>query len=110
MATVLIVDDDAGLREGLAEALTDLGHRTVPDGHIALETAVQERFDAAVRANKTHPGKVWGASRLTAAAFLFLAFWIALPDTGERSKAIATIDEPRGPNVLALGRPCATAE
>ncbi len=26
MATVLIVDDDAALREGLAEALTDLGH------------------------------------------------------------------------------------
>lgn len=27
MATVLIVDDDAALREGLAEALTDLGHK-----------------------------------------------------------------------------------
>ena len=26
MATVLIVDDDAALREGLAETLTDLGH------------------------------------------------------------------------------------
>ncbi|MBC9980808.1 sigma-54-dependent transcriptional regulator, partial [Bradyrhizobium campsiandrae] len=26
MATVLIIDDDAALREGLAEALTDLGH------------------------------------------------------------------------------------
>lgn len=26
MATILIVDDDAALREGLAEALTDLGH------------------------------------------------------------------------------------
>ena len=26
MANVLIVDDDAALREGLSEALTDLGH------------------------------------------------------------------------------------
>jgi DNA-binding NtrC family response regulator len=26
MATVLIVDDDAALRESLAETLTDLGH------------------------------------------------------------------------------------
>jgi two-component system NtrC family response regulator len=48
MATVLIVDDDAALREGLAETLTDLGHRTIaaPDGRIALEAAAQERIDA----------------------------------------------------------------
>ena len=29
MATVLIVDDDAALREGIAETLADLGHRSV---------------------------------------------------------------------------------
>ena len=48
MATVLIVDDDAGLREGVAETLIDLGHRTIaaPDGRIALEAAAQERIDA----------------------------------------------------------------
>jgi DNA-binding NtrC family response regulator len=48
MATVLIVDDDAGLREGLAETLIDLGHRAIaaPDGGIALEAAAQERIDA----------------------------------------------------------------
>jgi DNA-binding NtrC family response regulator len=48
MATVLIVDDDAALREGVAETLIDLGHRTIaaPDGRIALEAAAQERIDA----------------------------------------------------------------
>jgi len=29
MATILIVDDDAALRDGLAETVTDLGHRAV---------------------------------------------------------------------------------
>jgi two-component system NtrC family response regulator len=32
MATILIVDDDSGLREGLAETITDLGHRAVLAG------------------------------------------------------------------------------
>lgn len=38
MATVLIVDDDAALRDGLAEALTDLGHtpRLAASGREAL--------------------------------------------------------------------------
>ena len=38
MATILIVDDDAALREGLAETLADLGHRAeeAPDGAAAL--------------------------------------------------------------------------
>ncbi|MGH6869634.1 MAG: sigma-54-dependent transcriptional regulator, partial [Methylocella sp.] len=48
MATILIVDDDAALREGLAETLTDLGHRpiAVPNGRIALDVAARERVDA----------------------------------------------------------------
>jgi DNA-binding response OmpR family regulator len=54
MATVLIVDDDAGLREGLAETLIDLGHRAIaaPDGGIALEAAAQERIDAVLLVTK----------------------------------------------------------
>src|SRR5207248_3201655 len=48
MATVLIVDDDAALRDGLAETLADLGHRPIPapNGRVALEVAAQERLDA----------------------------------------------------------------
>ncbi|MGJ4996936.1 sigma-54-dependent transcriptional regulator [Bradyrhizobium sp. HKCCYLS3077] len=38
MATILIVDDDAGLRDGLAETVTDLGHRaqTAASGREAI--------------------------------------------------------------------------
>jgi two-component system NtrC family response regulator len=48
MATILIVDDDAAMREGLAETLSDLGHRAVeaPDGDAALAIAARERLDA----------------------------------------------------------------
>jgi two-component system NtrC family response regulator len=48
MATILIVDDDAAMREGLAETLSDLGHRAVeaPDGNGALAIAARERLDA----------------------------------------------------------------
>src|SRR5712671_5170989 len=48
MATILIVDDDAALREGMAEALVDMGHRAVeaPDGDVALAIAARERVDA----------------------------------------------------------------
>ncbi len=47
MATVLIVDDDAALREGLAETLTDLGHavHTAASGREAL-AAVSPDTDA----------------------------------------------------------------
>jgi DNA-binding NtrC family response regulator len=48
MATILIVDDDAAMREGLAETLGDLGHRAIeaPDGDVALAIAARERLDA----------------------------------------------------------------
>ncbi|MGH6845316.1 MAG: sigma-54-dependent transcriptional regulator, partial [Methylocella sp.] len=48
MATILIVDDDAALQEGLTETLTDLGHRPIsaPNGRIALDVAARERVDA----------------------------------------------------------------
>ncbi len=48
MATILIVDDDAALREGLAEALADMGHRPIeaPDSDVALAIANRERLDA----------------------------------------------------------------
>ena len=48
MATILIVDDDAALREGLAETLVDLGHRPAeaPDGNAALAIAAREQVDA----------------------------------------------------------------
>src|SRR5437588_12247919 len=46
MATILIVDDDAAMREGLAETLTDLGHvpRTASSGREAL-TALSADID-----------------------------------------------------------------
>ena len=48
MATVLIVDDDAALREGLAETLGDLGHRTeeAGDGAAALRRLARPGVDA----------------------------------------------------------------
>ncbi|MDO9712200.1 sigma-54-dependent transcriptional regulator [Paracraurococcus lichenis] len=43
MARILIADDDTGVREGLAEAVSDLGHETVEaaDGETALAAACQ---------------------------------------------------------------------
>ncbi len=48
MATVLIVDDDAALREGLAETLGDLGHQTeeAKDGAAALRRLARPGVDA----------------------------------------------------------------
>jgi DNA-binding NtrC family response regulator len=48
MPTVLIVDDDAALREGLAEALADLGHRAeqAADGPAALTRLARGGVDA----------------------------------------------------------------
>jgi two-component system NtrC family response regulator len=48
MATILIVDDDAGLREGLAETLADLGHTPVEaaDGPAGLRHLQSHGVDA----------------------------------------------------------------
>ena len=48
MARVLIVDDDAVLREGLGEAVADLGHVVVEaaDGHAALDVLAEGGVDA----------------------------------------------------------------
>jgi DNA-binding NtrC family response regulator len=48
MPTILIVDDDAALRDGLAEALADMGHTPLqaPDGETALALVAQRRIDA----------------------------------------------------------------
>ncbi len=48
MARILIIDDDAALREGLAEALADLGHEPVeaPDGAAALAQLAGKGVDA----------------------------------------------------------------
>ena len=48
MATILIVDDDAGLRDGLAEALGDLGHQpqTAGGGREALARLASDHVDA----------------------------------------------------------------
>lgn len=48
MAAVLIIDDDAVVREALAEAVTDLGHRAhaAPSGEAALALLERERVDA----------------------------------------------------------------
>jgi len=60
MATVLIVDDDPALREGLAETLTDLGHavRTAASGREAL--AVISRDTDAVLLDLRMPGGIDG--------------------------------------------------
>jgi DNA-binding NtrC family response regulator len=48
MATILIVDDDAGLRDGLAETIGDLGHQpqTAATGHDALAYLAAHTVDA----------------------------------------------------------------
>ncbi|MGI3778198.1 MAG: sigma-54-dependent transcriptional regulator [Janthinobacterium lividum] len=48
MPTILVCDDDAALREGLAEAIADLGHRVVEaaDGHAALDAVAEGGIDA----------------------------------------------------------------
>jgi DNA-binding NtrC family response regulator len=48
MATVLIVDDDAALRDGLAETVRDLGHvaRLTASGRAALDVMASEPVDA----------------------------------------------------------------
>jgi two-component system NtrC family response regulator len=48
MPTILIVDDDAALRDGLAETLSDLGHRPeqAADGAAALARLAQGGIDA----------------------------------------------------------------
>jgi DNA-binding NtrC family response regulator len=48
MATILIVDDDAGLRDGLAETVSDLGHRpqTATTGREALTRLETDAVDA----------------------------------------------------------------
>jgi DNA-binding NtrC family response regulator len=49
MATILIVDDDAVIREALAEAIRDLGHeaRVAASGNVALKHLDAERIHAA---------------------------------------------------------------
>src|SRR5712691_11823320 len=48
MATILIVDDDTALREGLAETVAELGHRplSVASGREALTRLEREAVDA----------------------------------------------------------------
>ena len=48
MPSILIVDDDAALRDGLAEALADMGHTPVQaaDGETALAILAKGRIDA----------------------------------------------------------------
>jgi DNA-binding NtrC family response regulator len=47
MATILIVDDDAGLRDGLSEAVNDFGHasRLAASGREALSIVASEAID-----------------------------------------------------------------
>ena len=64
MANVLIVDDDAALREGLAETLADLGHRPIaaPDGRIALNIAPMRV--CGIIAQKSLPQHISGRRRI----------------------------------------------
>jgi two-component system NtrC family response regulator len=64
MATILIIDDDAALREGLAETLTDLGHtpRTASSGREGL-AALSDEVDA-VLLDLRMPGGIDGIEAL----------------------------------------------
>src|SRR4030088_82200 len=64
MATILIIDDDAALREGLAETLTDLGHapRMASSGREGL-AALSDEVDAVLR-DLRMPGGIDGIEAL----------------------------------------------
>ena len=61
MATVLIVDDDRALREGLSETISDLGHRPIAahSGREALARMSADHIDA-VLLDLRMPGDVDG--------------------------------------------------
>ena len=65
MATILIADDDDAVRDGLAEAISDLGHRVVEaaDGVAAVAAATRERPDA-VLLDLRMPGPLDGMGAL----------------------------------------------
>ena len=65
MATILIVDDDAGLRDGLAEAIGDLGHkpRIAATGREALDQLNEHSIDA-VLLDLRMPGGIDGIEAL----------------------------------------------
>src|SRR5437763_1293154 len=50
MSSILIIDDDCGFRDGLAETLQDFGHRvlTAADAAAGLALLARERVDAAI--------------------------------------------------------------
>src|SRR2546430_17206195 len=64
MATILIIDDDAALREGLAETLTDLGHtpRMASSGREGL-AALSDEVDA-ILLDLRMPGGIDGIEAL----------------------------------------------
>ncbi len=65
MATILIVDDDRALRDGLAETVTDLGHTALPvaSGSEAL-ARLAEGPVAAVLLDLRMPGALDGMATL----------------------------------------------
>ena len=69
MANVLIVDDDAALREGLAETVADLGHtpRTAASGREALAAVSAHDVDC-VLLDLRMPGGMDGIEVLRAFA------------------------------------------
>ena len=60
MTVVLIVDDEKALRDGLSEAVRDLGYEPVvaSSGREALAVATQAKPDAALRASSERRGRV----------------------------------------------------
>jgi DNA-binding response OmpR family regulator len=52
MASVLIIEDDNALREGLAETLSDLGYHAIEaaSGRIGLDIAAREQIDFSISA------------------------------------------------------------
>ena len=66
MATILIVDDEAALRESLAETVSDLGHRPVPaaSGREALSRLGADPGIAAVLLDLRMPGDLDGLAVL----------------------------------------------
>ncbi len=65
MATILIVDDDSALREGLAETVADLGHHPLPAASGAEALArLRETPVAAVLLDLRMPGEFDGMATL----------------------------------------------
>jgi signal transduction histidine kinase len=105
--TVLVVEDEAGVRRALARALREGGYEVVEagDGGEALELATRQRFDALVTdVDMPRLGGIDLARRLAAGQ-------AALPVLFVSGTAVEALQSPRGPVARCrfLGKPFSDA-